>query len=402
MKNKAIFISVCACILLITAIQHVSCSHNELNLKWQPVTNETVTTDVTLKVYMENSGSMDGYMCDSSQLKDAVKSYVSSLDTYVDSINLNYVNSKIIPTNYNIKQYISTLNPLTFAKAGGNRANSDISEMFEMILNDMKEKEVAMFVSDCIMDVPEGSSLDFFTDRQIDIRNAFSKHLRNDQNTGVEILRLNSKYRGTYFYYKGSEKLEAERPYYIFLIGDKRVLAKLNKEVPYTDIKHGVSNYFAYSTASEVPFEVTNKFGTSSTKQGVCSSKSNNGTCVFNIKMDLSSTLYDDNILCNQGNYKTIGSGLTIESVKPISDKKSPYSHVVNISINDGTKPYGEMLELIALQTPSWLETVNDETGKNIKENIGKTTGIKYIIGGIADAYKDVETAATIKFSVGK
>ena len=118
--------------------------------------------------------------------------------------------------------------------------------------------------------------------------------------------------------------------------------------------------------------------------------------------MDLSSTLYDDNILCNQGNYKTIGSGLTIESVKPISDKKSPYSHVVNISINDGTKPYGEMLELIALQTPSWLETVNDETGKNIKENIGKTTGIKYIIGGIADAYKDVETAATIKFSVGK
>lgn len=40
---------------------------------------------------------MDGYMCDGSQLKDAVYDYISDLNRNTSSTELYYINSKIIP-----------------------------------------------------------------------------------------------------------------------------------------------------------------------------------------------------------------------------------------------------------------------------------------------------------------
>ena len=45
-----------------------------------------------IKLYVENSGSMDGYMFDGSELKDAVYSYVSGLQTHSDTSELYFVN----------------------------------------------------------------------------------------------------------------------------------------------------------------------------------------------------------------------------------------------------------------------------------------------------------------------
>ena len=64
--------------------------------------------------------------------------------------------------------------------------------------------------------------------------------------------------------------------------------------------------------------------------------------------------------------------------------------------------PAGEQLRLIKQEVPSWLEAVNDDTGKEVRKNLEKTTGIKYIIGGIADAYKDDKVLADIKFNIVK
>lgn len=46
--------------------------------------SSTIKTDKPdLKVFIENSGSMDGYMCNGSQLKDALYDYVSDLNREV-------------------------------------------------------------------------------------------------------------------------------------------------------------------------------------------------------------------------------------------------------------------------------------------------------------------------------
>ena len=36
--------------------------------------------------------------------------------------------------------------------------------------------------------------------------------------------------------------------------------------------------------------------------------------------------------------------------------------------------PSGEQLRLIQQETPNWLEAVNDDTGKNVRKNLEKTT----------------------------
>ena len=46
-----------------------------------------------------------------------------------------------------------------------------------------------------------------------------------------------------YYYSVGGEELEGQsRPYYMFVIGDRDVLASINKRVPFSEVKHGIAN----------------------------------------------------------------------------------------------------------------------------------------------------------------
>ena len=41
-----------------------------------------------------------------------------------------------------------------------------------------------------------------------------------------------------------------------------------------------------------------------------------------------------------------------------------------------------------------------DDSGKDIRNNINKTTGIKYLVQGVADAYKKQEQLVDFKFVI--
>lgn len=73
---------------------------------------------------------------------------------------------------------------------------------------------------------------------------------------GVEIIRLSSTYQGMYYYAKGCEPIDSKRPYYIWMIGNKELLGKLNKKVALTTIQHGYDNYVAFSSTTNVPFDI--------------------------------------------------------------------------------------------------------------------------------------------------
>ena len=49
---------------------------------------------------------MDGYMCDGAELKDAIYGYVSKLNSFSDTTELNYINSQIIPYKKGLKSFI--------------------------------------------------------------------------------------------------------------------------------------------------------------------------------------------------------------------------------------------------------------------------------------------------------
>ena len=75
-----------------------ACSNHKIKItasegKSVPTTN----LKPTLRVFLENSGSMNGYMCEGSQLKDIVFDYVGDLNALSSRTALYYINSDTIP-----------------------------------------------------------------------------------------------------------------------------------------------------------------------------------------------------------------------------------------------------------------------------------------------------------------
>jgi hypothetical protein len=230
MQNKAkIIIPLVVLVIVIVAI--VTCTGNSsIFVQWEPVAIQKSNNSVKLKVYIENSGSMDGYMRQKSEFKDAVKSYVNALDLQVDTTELYYINTQISSFKADIANLEEALNPASFTKCAGSRSNSDIADMLSNIVKQTGDNSVSMFISDCILDVPQGDAVNFFGVKQTNVTRAFTKALRKHPKLGVEIIRLSSSYQGMYYYAKGCEPIDSKRPYYIWMIGNKELLGKLNKK----------------------------------------------------------------------------------------------------------------------------------------------------------------------------
>ena len=154
-------------------------------------------------------------MCVGSNLKDAVFDYVSDLKRLASSCSLYYINSKVIPFNGDLNTYIKNLTPQSFANAGGNRSNTDLRQIFNTIVKANGKHTVSVFVSDCILDIPQ-NAINFLGNYQVSIKNTFNEALTENPNLGVEIIKLDSKFDG--FWYCGHNKellRDVKRPYYI-------------------------------------------------------------------------------------------------------------------------------------------------------------------------------------------
>ena len=106
--NKKLIIPVVLCtIIIIAAISTCVGGGSKILVEWDAVPAPPENNDsIELKVYVENSGSMDAYMCAGSDLKDAVFDYVSDLKRFTSSCSLYYINSKVIPFNGELNTYI--------------------------------------------------------------------------------------------------------------------------------------------------------------------------------------------------------------------------------------------------------------------------------------------------------
>lgn len=106
MNNKLKSISIVISSLWLISI-FMGCEEKPI-IQWTPIKPcSSVNAKPSVKVYLDNSGSMDGYMCVGSELKDAVYSYVSSLTPFVQTTQLYYINSQIRPCNKSLQSFIS-------------------------------------------------------------------------------------------------------------------------------------------------------------------------------------------------------------------------------------------------------------------------------------------------------
>ena len=390
MKKKIIVPVVLGILVLIFIVSQVI-GGGKIVLDWENAySTPTLPDTICLNIYVENSGSMNGYMCNGSNLKDAVYDYASDLKKHTTICNLFYVNSQIIPCKESLDDYIKNLTPSSFAKAGGNLKDTDLRSIFKLIMSKHEKNTVSVFVSDCILDIPE-SATDFFGNCQVSIKNTFNEAIEKHPNLGVEIVKLQSKFDGYWFCGKNKQKLDnVKRPYYIWIIGDKNILAMLNEKVPVANIIGGIDDYCAYSTSQPIPFDIEKK------RYAVNHSDKIN----VEVLADLRPSLQEENLLENVFQYSSENHVLTkVVGIKPISKSGSNYSHVIYLELSSPQTLKAASVTLSYPEMAQWVILANDSTGV-YANSIDKTTGIQYLIKGVADAYKDHMNFGTITINL--
>lgn len=392
MNKKIVIPSVISTLLIIVIISTII-GGGKIKIEWSSeAPSELLNDSIELKVYVENSGSMDAYMCSGSNLKDAVFDYISDLKKYSTSDSLFYINSKRIPyNNGSLETYIKDLTPQSFAKAGGDRRNTDLREIFSLIMGAHEKNTISILISDCILDIPQ-NAVYYFGNCQVHVKNVFNNALEKNPYLGVEIIQLESKFEGFWFCGKNNQKLSGvKRPYYIWLIGDQRILAKLNKLVNIDNIIGGIKNYCAYASAQNIPFTFEKTtFKVNHTKK-----------IKVEVIANLLSSLQNESILGNISNYKASNtSQTTITHVGKIENEESAYSHVIELEITNPETIKQENLTFTYPYMAFWVEAANDSTGTNIQDNLDKTTGILYLVKGVAEAYKAHNSYGVISFNL--
>ena len=391
--NKKFLIPIVICtIIVIAVISTCVGGGSKIKLQWNAVLPpEEINDSIELKVYVENSGSMDAYMCAGSNLKDAVFDYVSDLKRLTTSCSLYYINSKVIPYNGELNSYIKDLTPQSFAKAGGDRSNTDLRDIFEKIIRANGKQSVSVFVSDCILDIPE-NAIDFFGNCQVSIKNTFNEALSANPDLGVEIIKLDSKFEGYWYCGHNRELLrDVKRPYYIWVIGDQRYLADFNKKVPVENIIGGIKEYCAYAAPQKIPFDITKSTYVTN----------HSGKINVDVLINLRGSLQSGTMCKNTALYKSANPAqVTVASVNEITDASNRYSHVVTLEIANPETLRSETLTFSYPHLATWVSNSDDTTGANVKENLDRTTGLMALIKGVAEAYKNSTTYGSVSFEL--
>ena len=339
-----------------------------------------------VKLYIENSGSMDGYMFAGSELKDAVYSYISGLSNHSDTTELYFVNSNIYEVSAPLQDVIYAMSPATFHSSPGNKANTDIADIFGMVLSQIEVNSISVLVTDAILDLPKGATA-FFHTKQTQIKSLFENYLKKNPDFAIEIFRMSSRFNGKYYYTGGSVVLnDQKRPYYMFVMGNKQALSAANGIVAKSQIQHGVEDYYAYSSYTQVPFVILNK--KKKTKEEHFEVRLQQKSVPIIAKVDMQYTLHDEEILMNPQLY-TIAFGddsIKIKAIKEVP-KEPEYSHALTITLPENANEGSVNLYFCPPPYPLWLEDANDDSSDASVATSMKTTGIKYIVEGISDAF---------------
>ena len=351
----------------------------------------SVNSIANFSVFIENSGSMDGYVRGNGfkiDLYDLLVKATTISNLPVQKLDLNYINSRPIPYSSNIETFIRNLTPQEFAARGGNRGTSVISDNLKTIVNRLGKNDVSVFVSDCIF---ASSSINV---QKTDLTQTFSQAQQRDSTFSVVVYRLMSPFNGRFYGSPaGTISYIGSRPYFVWMMGNRSILSQIRKAIEYrnnsiqsyqvfnnTDVPYKVVNGARYRLCNKKPCRTTNKH--------ISEINQSNKEFIFNIDADFSYIPVSDNYLCNPANYDLSSLDYTLK-ITPINNG-SNYTHRLTLTNNGPVTPATLQIRLKSQPAAQW-EIYNSST--ILLPNIPKTAGILQLIDGTDAAFHTSSTS---------
>ncbi len=363
-----------------------------------------------VNVYLENSGSMNGYVDNGKTLfQQDVYNYLCDVEIsgIPSAMNLHFINSQIINKGSVIEDFINKLTPNSFKLAGGNKATTDIAAVFKQVLAHTDDNTVSIFISDCIFSPGSVKSPEaYLANQQVGIKKCVADYIATHSDFAILVYQLYSNFDGIYYDYKNHpRKYKGERPYYIWVMGSTLNIAKLRAAIPNDKFSgNGVANVWcAYNRQvnnllySIVPKAVRGDFERKN-KTTMTKIKRENGEFAFKITAELGvlELLLGNDYLMDTNNYSRLVNKQNSDewyiSIERNTNTASPATHNITLRTNT-TIPQGNLSVAIRCMSPKWVYEMTDiDDTRFIDGNERKTYGLKYMFDGIQQAFVSKST----------
>ena len=427
-------------LLLLLLLGTVACSYTQERGK-ESATAETPAASSpdsipvetpAFAVYLENSGSMDGYVRGVTAFEDDVYQLLVDLGYAADTLALFYINSRPIPYSESTAQFISKLEPAEFQQRGGNRSNSDLNQIFNELLQQTSEQRATLLISDFILSLGQGNTEDLLNNQRISIYNTFRQQLEA-QPLGTYIVKMHSDFTGNY-YTKDDRPVYitgVHRPYYLWFIGPPatiRTLPTLAKIEQLPRFAHSYTLLPVSDEAASEPFYTvlnnTFKQGSFRTDRSASGRATTGraasgqdyvhglekvqasrrgeqpGTFGFSVAVDLSGVTADASYLTDPNNYQVQGyqldTVLALDEINMLHPRDRSLAEGVAthvLAFSTSSRSYSDLQVALQRQTPAWVaqtSTIDDTDIKNNEAAHDQTFGFRYLVAGVEEAYRSV------------
>lgn len=368
-----------------------------------------------VNVYLENSGSMNGYVNGGTSIfQQVVKEYLSGINNaeFASAVNYNYINSqnRIISKGNNLDQYITKLTPGDFS-AAGNTGTTDIGGLFKKIIGETDNNTISIFISDCI--ISPGRNVDtgaYLRGQMTDVRDAIVSYVNQYEDFACLVYQFDSGFKGTYYDYENSRhtNVNMQRPFYIWVFGHTCNLALLKLEyVPDRDFKVApIRNQWMIFNTPLATLQKDNKYGVllannanngkytrdSATKlHGI--QKTNNEFYRFSFGADMlvAQYLMGDDYVEDTDNYNHIIAKSIKEKfygdIEKDYSQKSPYSEIFRVE-SDTPFQKGNFTLAFIPKVPKWVKDCTDYDDRFFTgDNDNKTYGLEAIFNGVYNGF---------------
>ena len=380
-----------------------------------------------VQVFIENSGSMDGYVKGITGFENVVgKLLVLSKHHMSGDIGVNFINNNIYPAPEvtELTDFAKSLEPeegsMYYDKTKGDRSQSKLNNIIKQVLDSTMEGTISILVSDCIYSLgPDGDTKSSLGYQQNGTMEAFLTKFRNSPSVNLStcIFKMISNYNGRYFPYNYDRKLQNSitiqngdtRPYYIWVIGNIEAVNTYLKKVKIEKFEGFQNSYILANTIqSESLFYTilseTNKKGNFRPavrgEQGIKSIEEleygDNGKVQFSVAVDFSKINLDESYFSDLDNYQ-ITTGFKVKSIEKFEPSKvakndfrklstSPATHFFTVEADENYAARELKIELSS-KIPLWVEQSNTIDDTNVRDQLDKTFGLSYLIRGVSDAY---------------
>lgn len=386
-----------------------SANATEEAVEEQPVKH----TKANFNIYIENSGSMNGYVNSGSDFKNAVLGIITDIKSrgIAKDVNIYYINNTICPqklkaTAADIQQFFMNLNPQSFQNSGCGTRTSFMPEIIRKTVT-ANPDDVNILISDFIFSDSMGTSQQYLELAKNSLVMNLSEQLKKGDFSSI-IVKMNSNFNGRYFIESQRPKVvdltgkDVRRPYYLLITGKNQSLNTFLDKTDFEDYTGYENSYYLLTPTGSTPkaklvrlhkkgnFDIIQPATSMSLANAAAGT---DGIFQFSYVANLEFLKIDESFITDVKNY-TLPANYEIVSIEKIGDDTNEslkgFTHIYTIATSE-LKPRQDVPVKLKANLPGWISKTSTLKDADPLDSVQQTQtfGFKYLAEGISQAYNN-------------